>query len=307
MTVPLRSMTGFGAATRPWAQAPGGPASVAVEVRSVNARWLEIKLRQPFGAAVEHALRERLRAVVGRGRVEAFVHLRPHLDAGVDELAVVGVDSARLDAAVRAVARAGRRAEQAGLALAPCTAVDLLRLAAAPPAGDAGLAAPGFLGEVFDEALAALAVMRAREGDAVEAALRTELSGLSARLAALREAVREHAPAALERVRERVAELCGRSGTPVPEPERVAQEVALLAARADVTEELARIESHLSQTAGVLAEKAAPGQGRTLDFLAQELTREVGTVGSKATVATAILLEIKAGVSRFREQVQNVE
>jgi uncharacterized protein (TIGR00255 family) len=87
----------------------------------------------------------------------------------------------------------------------------------------------------------------------------------------------------------------------------VAQEVALLVAKADVAEELARIDSHLAQARAVLAESARTGQGKTLDFLSQELLREITTIGGKIQQGSAIVIEAKGIVGRIREQVQNVE
>jgi uncharacterized protein (TIGR00255 family) len=110
-------------------------------------------------------------------------------------------------------------------------------------------------------------------------------------------------------VRVRVRELCDAASVPAPDEGRIAQEVALLAAKSDVSEELARIASHLARFDETLAAPAAPGQGRTLEFVAQELVREVTTIGSKigSHVAAALVIDAKGTLERIREQVQNVE
>jgi len=96
---------------------------------------------------------------------------------------------------------------------------------------------------------------------------------------------------------------------PMPDEVRIAQEVALLATKSDVSEELARIGSHLARFDETLAAPAAPGQGRTLEFVGQELVREVTTIGSKIGnhVAAALVIDAKGTLERIREQVQNVE
>ena len=112
-----------------------------------------------------------------------------------------------------------------------------------------------------------------------------------------------------ERVAARLAELTARAGAPHLDSARVAQEVAVVLARGDVAEELARVGSHLGQLEGALNAPAAPGQGKTLDFLTQELHREYTTMGSKVTSheGSRIVIEGKAIIERIREQVQNVE
>ena len=112
-----------------------------------------------------------------------------------------------------------------------------------------------------------------------------------------------------DRLAEKIAALCVRAGVSPPSPERVAQEVAVLVQRGDIEEELARLASHLVQFRGVLTAPAQVGQGKTLDFLSQELFREITTIGSKITshAGSAAVIAAKATIERMREQVQNVE
>jgi uncharacterized protein (TIGR00255 family) len=331
--MPICSMTGFGAAARPFASAQG-PAAVEVECRSVNGRHLDVRIRQPFGPRVEHDLRARIEARLGRGRVELVVVVRPatigaepagdaapvpvggpawqsaltwtgDLDFGP------GITVGRVDATLRAAADIVERAHRASLELSPPNALEVLRFLHSlqrAPTNDPG-AAPAELAQVVDEALTELVAFRRREGEA----LATELAKLAATLGEQTRAIAELAqrePARwAERVRARVRELCDAAAVPMPDEVRIAQEVALLATKSDVSEELARIGSHLARFDETLAAPAAPGQGRTLEFVGQELVREVTTIGSKIGnhVAADLVIDAKGTLERIREQVQNVE
>jgi len=110
-------------------------------------------------------------------------------------------------------------------------------------------------------------------------------------------------------VTDRLQELTKRLGADTVDRDRVAQEIAIVVARGDVAEELARIASHLTQLRETLARPAAPGQGKTLEFVGQELLREITTIGSKITSheGSRIVIEAKGSIERIREQVHNVE
>ena len=301
-------MTGFGSAQRPWPEAPAGPSTVSVEIRSVNARFLEVKVRQPFGVATEHALRKQVEAGLGRGRVDVWVHVRAASEDGGDPLAAMGIEAARLDATLRAAEEVARRAAAAGLEVSPSSAAELLRFStSASAASDAPLSAPEFLSTVLDEALGELLSMRGREGAALAGVLGRLADELEEQMGRLREVVASQADQIRERLQQRVDEVCRRAQTEALAPERLAQEVALLVARADVAEEQARVESHLVQFREVLAAEPEAGQGKTLDFLSQELLREITTIGGKIHDGSAIVIELKGTVGRIREQVQNVE
>ena len=304
-------MTGFGSARRRWSS-PDGPLSVHVELRSVNARFLELKLRQPFGAAIDHELRTRMGARLGRGRVELAVALRRVTEesAGLQRL---GVDPTALGEVLDAVADLQRAAANK-LELSPPTALEILRFLQVGGrshggASDAPETPPPFLAEVVDEALDQLCTFRDREGAALAEVLGELVDALAYQMDLLRRDLGPQEAALTERLTARLHELAERVAGSGLDPDRVAQEVAVLVARGDVAEELARIDSHLSQAREVLAQEAAPGQGKTLEFLAQELFREITTIGSKIAshAGSRIVIEAKGTIERIREQVQNVE
>jgi len=315
--MPITSMTGFGSATRAW-QGDGGAAGVLVEVRSVNGRHLDVRMRQPFGPRVEHELRLRLEARLGRGRVELAVSIKPAA-GGSGELGALdlgpAITVARVDATLRAAAEITARAARAELELSTPNALEVLRFlhslhrASATPHGDAAVEPPPFLGELVDEALAELCAFRRREGEALATELAGLISTLQQQTASIAALAQGESARWAERVRARVHDLCEQAGVASPEPTRLAQEVAILAAKSDVTEELARIDSHLDRFAETLAVPATPGQGRTLEFIGQELLREVTTIGSKigSHEAAGLVIDAKGTLERIREQVQNVE
>lgn len=306
------SMTGFGGAQRS-ADGIDGRQRIEVEIRAVNGRFLEVRLKQPFGPKTEQALRKLADGRLGRGRIEAAVHVRTETAEAEETspLSRVGVEPQRLSDAVAAAAAAGEEAARAKLSLSAPSAFELLRFAGSirQPNTAASPTAPAFLAELFAEALDELCAFRAREG----AALETVLSGLAndletevGRIANLEPEERERLTTKLA---DRARELGALVGAAAPDPERVAAEVALLVAKGDVTEELDRIASHLTQLRGTLAQDASSGQGKTLDFLTQELFREVNTIGSKITshAGSRSVIACKAIIERIREQVQNVE
>ena len=311
--MPLRSMTGFGSAAQAWAS-PDGPVRVEVEIRSVNARFLELKLRQPFGPRVEQVLRRRVERRLGRGRVELAVHLRREstADDGADALGAFGLDEARIGVALRMLARVERRAVEEEVELSRSTSVELLRFlqSASRGAGEALPEPPPFVEALVDRALGELCQFRSREGEALHDTIRELADGLAEQVAKIEATLPDEQARLSARWIARVQEVCERAGVSAPiDGERVVQEVAVLVARGDVAEELARIGSHLDQLRGVLAAEPSPGQGKTLDFLSQELLREITTIGSKITSHTGsrIVIEAKGIVERVREQVQNVE
>jgi len=297
-------MTGFGAATRVIDHG-GAPHVLGVELRSVNQRFFEIKIRQPFGAATEQELRRATEARIGRGRVELLVHLQP---AGGGEVA--GLDLARLAEALAQIRELTALAAQSAVVLAPVGPLDLLRhIAGSKPAADAPQERPASLLALLGEALDGLCGMRVREGDALAQVLGTLVDELAAQGQVLRASLAGEAERVHDRLAEKIAALCARADVSPPGPERLAQEVAVLVQRGDIEEELARLASHLDQFRGVLAAPAQVGQGKTLDFLSQELFREITTIGSKITshAGSAVVIAAKSTVERMREQVQNVE
>ena len=273
----------------------------AWEMRSVNGRGLDLKLRLPPGLdALEPALREEAARALRRGNVTA------NLQAKRDDRARTTVDPALLD-------------ELLGLAL------DLAkRIPGAPaPRAEALLALPGVMRPVaatddgltgaqvaavragFSAALAALVAARRAEGARLTALLSLQLDEVSALLATAGQEAAEQPALHRARTLDALAVLL-RDQPGLPE-ERIAQEVALLASRSDVREELDRLASHIEAARSLLREAA--GIGRKFDFLVQEFVREVNTLCSKSASIplTAAGLRLKAAVEQMREQVQNVE
>lgn len=314
--MPIHSMTGFGSATRAW-RGPDGPRGVVVEIRAVNGRHLDVRVRQPFAPQLEHELRTKVERRLGRGRVDVSIGLRAVGDESApiagDPLATLGIDPLRLEAVLRASVEVAARAARAKLEVLPPTSLQLLEFAARqqrtvatdPEAGEP----PPFLSELVEAALDQLVAFRSREGEAlagVLAGLAGELGQMRARIAA---AAADEPARAAALLRERVRSLLDPAELAAIDPARLAQEVALLVARSDVAEELARAEIHLARFAEVLAQPPTSGQGRTLEFVAQELLREFTTIGSKIAshAAAAVVIDAKGTIERIREQVQNVE
>lgn len=290
----MRSMTGYGrgAASR-------GEVHATVDVRSVNHRFLDLKLRGgQLPAAVEDAIAARVRAAIGRGAVAVAVHLRGGAPGGMR------IDG---DAAVRAHRMLAELAARLALP-GPDLALVLAQpgVVTADDTLDDGGAAAAL--DALDAALVQLDAMRAAEGAALaaEIGLRLdELVALRARIAVLAAGVPQQIARRLtERVR-RLAEDAGAGGA--LDPGRLAQEIAVLAERADITEELVRLTSHLDQARALL--DATGAVGRRLEFLVQEIGRELNTIGAKATAAeiSAAIVDAKAALEKIREQVQNIE
>ncbi len=290
----IRSMTGFGSGR---GAAPGE--DVEVEVRSVNHKFCEVKVRMPRElGALEHELVRTVKERLARGGVEVTVR-RTAAGAGL----APRVDVLLAESYARAFAEIQARLGLPGaVTLADVLAAEgvvrleerAVDLDAVSSALRAGLAA----------ALDALVEMRAREG----AALARDLSARLELVERLVARVAELSPQLVEQYRarldERIAELA--RGVAL-DPSRLAQEVALFADRTDVAEEITRLGSHVAQVRALLA-LAGPA-GRKLDFLVQEMHREVNTIGSKSQSAevAGIVVALKAEVERMREQVQNVE
>jgi uncharacterized protein (TIGR00255 family) len=297
----MRSMTGYGRGV-----SEHGDVRATVDVRAVNHRFLDLKLRgAAIPAPLEDAVATRVRGALERGAVTVSINLaRGGAPAGP------AIDG---DAAVRAhrmlselAARLGVPGPDLALVLAQPGVVTTGEPAAGAGAGDdesassATIAALGALGT----ALGQLGEMRRTEGQALAAELRGRLDELVAtrtQLAGLAAAVPQHlARRLLERVR-RLTEEIG------VDDARVAQEIALHADRADITEELVRLASHLDQARALI--DGAGAVGRRLDFLVQELGRELNTIGAKSATAeiTTAIVGAKATLEKIREQVQNVE
>jgi uncharacterized protein (TIGR00255 family) len=294
-------MTGFGRGT-----AEQGRVRATVDVRSVNHRFLDLKLRgASLQPPLEEAVSARVRGSVERGSLAVTVHIVRQGEGG-----------ARIDHAVARAAHA-MLAELARELAVP--APDLALVLQQPGVlimGDdhrdesddvAVLAA-------LDAALVQLTTMRQTEGSALARELSSrvdELSALRGTIVKLAADVPERTQKKLhERMRRLLQNEANDRANDIAawlDPGRLAQEIAVLADRADVSEELVRLESHLAQARGLIAGSVA--SGRRLDFLVQEIGRELNTIGSKSATAeiSSAIVEAKAVLEKVREQVQNVE
>jgi uncharacterized protein (TIGR00255 family) len=292
----MRSMTGYGEAS-----GRGERRAITVTMKAVNHRFLDLQLRLGDDArSSEAALRELLSRELMRGRVEVRVESRSPAEGG----ARVEVDTEL----VRAVHDAVRHLADAGVVEGGLSAGDVLRIPGALRI-EAGIGGWEEEDELLLLGAAAAAVAQLVAGRETEGAALAAVLG--ERMAALGEAVRRldelRAPALEEgaaALRRRVAELLAGQGL---DEGRVAQEVALMADRGDVSEEIDRLRSHLSHFRGVMAEGGA--NGKRLDFLTQEIFRELNTLGAKCRNAEMVRLVLDAKVlcEQVREQVQNVE
>lgn len=290
----MNSMTGFGRG-----EASGGDVTVTVEMKSVNNRFRDLQLRCPREyMAFEPRIGTTLKPRFSRGRIDVFV---------------------------RRVARSGSVGVMVDKAMAETYHRSLIDLAEGLPGVDptvdlnylAGL--PGVLvtveqhvdvsGEwpIVETALNAaakhLAEMRSREGEAMERVLRE----LVTELMDLRQKVELEADGVASRLRLRLMDRLNKLVSDRVDPDRLAQESAVLADKADVAEELARLESHGKQFLAALRRNEPIG--RRLDFLAQEMNREINTIGSKAAehAVSSLVVDMKSTLERIREQVANVE
>jgi uncharacterized protein (TIGR00255 family) len=296
----IKSMTGFASVNR-----EDDRATITVTIRALNHRYLDLQLRIPQSlAAIESDVRALVGKRVARGRVELSLSLQlrhaPSVEVEFNEEFGRALETA-LD-----LARAR------GLVAGALTPGDLLRLPQAltirerqtesDDAFEAEIAERAR--ETVDEALVDLDVMRGREGDHVRADLdqrRTFVADLVERIA---KAADDGRAAMEDRLRERVREL--RADLQADEA-AVAQEIVKIAARSDISEEVTRFRGHVAHWA-TLADSAEPC-GRKLDFLLQEMNREVNTMGSKADGlrVSELIISAKAELEKMREQVQNVE
>ncbi len=293
-------MTGFASLSR-----DDDLAAIGVTVRSVNHRYLDIQVRVPQSILpLEGRLRTLVQRHASRGRIEVAVALQLRQPA-MPEVVLN-------EALVRQVVEAIERVRTHGLVVGPLQPGDLLRLPQALTSREqevevAGNAAAG-LSEAIEGALGAaleeLDGMRIAEGEHTKADLDQRWTWLSAWVERVETAAAQGRGGLEERLASRVRELTGNLEC---EPSAVAQEIVRVAARSDISEETARFRAHLAQWQG-LVEGGEPC-GRKLDFLLQEMNREVNTIGSKAdgTAVPELIIEAKAELEKMREQVQNVE
>jgi len=300
----MRSMTGFGVGEAPLAgsaESSGAPPAgkVAVEIRSVNHRYLDVRVRAPsqlpeLGNMVEAIARERLT----RGRFDVTVRFEGAA------LGSVSIDRERARSVFAALA--SLRDELAPGADIPLSILGTVPDLFVPSIEQQGEAVRAAVTSAFDAALKALDAMRTREG-------RSLADDIVRRLALVRklaQSVGERGPQVVESYKRKLKDRADRLRLAVDvavDTGRLEQELALFADRVDIAEELTRLESHTTHFESLLATSDAVG--RRLDFLLQEMAREANTIGAKSQdvgIAHAVV-ELKAEIERMREQVQNVE
>ncbi|MBB2919102.1 YicC/YloC family endoribonuclease [Cupriavidus alkaliphilus] len=310
----IHSMTGYGLATRqaPLTNAQGEPsgrtASVSVEFRTVNSRFLDLLFRAPEECrAFEPALREMLMAELSRGKLECRINLQ-RTDAGGATLALNDGLLAQIRALETTVAatfssagtlRMGEILRWPGVLVEPELSQESLREAVLGAAR---------------EALAQLLEARRREGDALKATLTERIDAMLAIVERLTPTIPQLIAHHQEKLTERLQEafnLAAPNGMPSMSrdeiAERIRQEATVYGIRIDIAEELSRLQAHLNETRHIL--KKGGQVGKRLDFMMQELNREANTLGSKAAAKELAdaSMELKLLIEQMREQVQNLE
>ncbi len=294
----IKSMTGYGhgAADRDGSR-------LEVELRGVNHRYFEVRVRLPGGlAALETEVRAAVQKRVRRGRI----------DIAISQVASGGpayrveVNRALVDGYLKATASLRKQFRLRG----SLQLESILNLPGAvaiheeSPLGDEERAE--MLRRALSGAIDAYETMRAQEGSRLAADILERLAGIEKETGVIEEAGRGAPEALSERLRTRLARLL--DGPRELDPVRLAQEVALMAGRIDITEELVRIRGHLDQARTILQRGGGPA-GKELDFVMQEMNREANTISSKseALPICQAALRIRSAVEKIREQVQNVE
>ena len=290
----IRSMTGFGSATGDFAGR-----SVTVEVKSVNNRFREVVTRMPkICAPLEDAIKKQVAARLERGRVDLWVQL----DDRELKRKAIRVDFEFAEEVRMLLTQLKDRLLLDG----PVTLEQVLSLGVVGQEEDSPALEElwAALNPLVAKALEGLVTMREAEGKNLLADLEKRLARLAAANRKVEELASSAPDALLEKLTNRLSELG--AGVKVDQT-RLAQEVALLADRVDITEEVVRFASHLVRFADIISGTEA--SGRRLDFLLQEMGREVNTMGSKAQdlEVTGLVLDMKAELEKLREQVQNIE
>ena len=296
----IKSMTGFASLTH-----EDDRATLGVTVRAVNHRFLDVQIRVPSSLGeLEPRVRALLQRRLARGRVELAISV---------QLRAAGTPTVELNEDfANALAAAIERARERGLVTGTLTPGDLLRLpqaitvrdrpAEVDPAVEAQLGSS--VESAVEQALADLDAMRVREGDHLRADLEGRRQALGGMIERLRTAAEEGRVSMEARLHERIAEISAE--LPVDQA-MLAQEVVRAAGRSDISEEVTRFRAHLAHWAS-LTESPEPC-GRKLDFLLQEMNREINTIGSKADGLriSELIISARAELEKRREQAQNVE
>jgi uncharacterized protein (TIGR00255 family) len=296
------SMTGFAAR-----KGQGAGHSWAWDVRSVNGKGLDLRLRLPdWVDGLELALRSELAKALGRGNVS--LSLKITRDSGEEAEAGLRLNPTALQAALMALRAVEDHAMNIGVTLGQASAADVLSVRGVVDQSavevDTAALRSAILAD-FPALLADFNAMRAAEGAALAGILTAQITRIADLVAQAKQAAIARQDEAAQSLRDAVARILAQSD--VVDPARLAQELALLAVKTDITEEIDRLTAHVQAARDLLAEA---GQiGRKFDFLVQEFLREANTLCSKAQsiALTRIGLDLKTVIDQMREQVQNVE
>jgi len=293
----MLSMTGFGGG-----EGQRGRITVAVELRSVNHRFLDVSLKLPgVLGSLEADIRQFLKENVARGRVTVAAQLTLAKDA-----APAGLDPERLEQGLLMIKAASRRLEQETGRVQDINLDHLLAIPEIFRAEEPELSVDdlkGSMQDALEEAHGGLMAMKEAEGTALVNEMRQRLDTLDVHL----DEVRVMAPAASDEIQKRLEERLAKLLDEPLEPQRMAQEVALIADRANINEECERLGIHIEHFRKALVEG---GQvAKRLNFLLQEMHREVNTMGSKTNLMdiTQAVIAMKDEVESMREQIQNLE
>lgn len=275
--------------------------AVSIEIRSYNSRHLDIVLRLPHGyLPLEEKIKKRVAEFINRGRVDIAVAIKDDSESA----AAYEVDLPR----ARAYHRALLTLKKALSIEAPLCMEHLLSSGGLLKSVETEKDLDScweLVGDVLVESLEQLETMRMREGAFLEKDFQERLNFIEENLAQIKAASQGFLEMYRDRLTERIAALT--NGIVAPEPERIAQEAAILADKSDISEEVVRVESHLSQYRKFMAD--SDPAGRKLNFLLQEFNREFNTMGSKAgkSEISHLIVEVKSELEKLREQVQNIE
>lgn len=295
-----KSMTGFASAS---GQAAGH--SWVWDIRSVNARGLDIRLRLPdWLDGLEQALRPEIQKAAKRGSIS--LGLRIQRDQGAEEL---GVDDQALDRALALLKRVETQAQEAhNLVLSASSAAQVLGMRGVSDTSKTDTDPKPVIAALMKQLpdlLAGFDAMRTAEGRNLNSVLGTQIDDIETLTSAARKAADDRKTVIAANLRANLTRILDNADG--ADPDRVAQELAIIAVKTDVTEEIDRLISHVAAARELLASDGAVG--RKLDFLSQEFNREANTLCSKAQSPelTRIGLDLKAVIDQMREQVQNVE
>ena len=290
----MRSMTGCGRC-----QLMRGGYEVTVELKTVNHRFLDVSCRLPRSLSfIEDKVRKGIAAGMKRGHVDAFVTVR-----SVGESArAVEVDAALAASYAKAAAQVAEATGQPN----DLTVAQLMRLEGVTTLTDMQMdeeTVAALTAEAVENAVSSVNAMRDQEGVAMKADLTAHLD----QAAAIREQILARAPQVVAEYRERLTKRVEELLAEQVDQARLAQEVAIMADRCAVDEELARLNSHIAQMRDYMQRQGEVG--KKMDFLIQEMNREANTIGSKANDAAMaqLVVDLKSEIEKLREQIQNVE